>query len=463
LVFSSFEFIFFFLPLLLLGHWALPGTGLKNAWLLLGSLAFFAWGEPGRAWILVAVGLWAWAWARVEASPRWGGRWALWMGIAGPLGLLLWFKYAKFFQASLLQAWPQAPLWVPRPGPALPLGISFFAFQAMAYSLDCHRRVVSPQQPWHRVLLFKALFPQLVAGPIMRYGEMERALRERSVSLAAFGRGAELFCAGLGQKVLLADQLGLVSQELYKDLPGLSTGRAWLAAVLYGLQLFLDFSGYSLMAMGLGRLLGFRFRRNFLYPYRALSITEFWRRWHITLSQWFRDYVYVPLGGNRGGTLRTLLNLWAVFLLCGFWHGAAWTFVAWGALFGLLLSAERLTPAWAAPRWLRRAYVLVAVTLAWTLFNAPDAGVFLDRLGRMLGAAHALPGGLPLAWYLPLRIWLALGLAVAVSAGAWPWLLRRLPLGGRAPLRLTLSVASLLLSLVYLAGGSQLAFLYFRF
>ncbi len=465
MVFSSFEFLFSFLPLVLLGHALLPGTAWKNLWLLLASLVFFAWGEPSRAWILVAVGIWAWGFARLERAwrERPGGAVAFWVGVAGPLGLLLWFKYAGFLQASLSRALTSAPMLVERPYPELPLGISFFAFQAIAYSIDCRRGDVDSRQPLQRVLLFKSLFPQLVAGPIMRYRELEAALRSRSAGLSDLGRGAELFCHGFAQKVLLADTLGRASASIYEDPAGLQAGRAWLAAGLYGLQLFLDFSGYSLMAMGLGRFFGFRFRRNFLYPYSALSVRDFWRRWHITLSQWFRDYVYLPLGGNRGGPLRTFANLWTVFLLCGLWHGAAWTFLAWGALFGALLSLERLLPSWPAPPWLRRVYLLCAVSLAWTLFNAPDWPAFADRFLAMTGFGGAIGTGLPLAWHMPLHTWLCLVLAVAVSAGLWPVLLRRSPNAWRAYIRLGVAFAGLASSLVFLAVARQQAFLYFRF
>lgn len=390
MIFSSVTFLFLFLPVIL-ALVILAGARLRNHVLLAGSLLFYAWGEGGYCLLLIGSMLGNFLLARwLEGAAGQGRKWILSLGILLNLAPLLVFKYAGFVVASL-NAIPGVSLLA---GPELnslhlPVGISFFTFQALSYLVDVYRQVVPAERRLVNCGLYIAMFPQLLAGPIVRYHDLARQLVQRSVSREGMAAGAERFVLGLGKKVLLADPLGIQADRIFL-LPAadLSTPVAWLGAVCYTLQLYYDFSGYSDMAIGLGRMFGFVLPENFNYPYISRSIREFWRRWHMSLSAWFRDYLYIPLGGNRGGRVRTLVNLLLVFLVCGLWHGANWTFVVWGAWHGLFLVLERLVPVRSQSRLLQAGgwlYATLVVMLGWVLFRSPDFASALHFLGVMAG------------------------------------------------------------------------------
>lgn len=386
MVFSSVEFLFLFLPLFLLVQNFLPW---RNLSFVLFSLFFYFVGE---GWFTAVVtvsavlnyGFGLWIGDAGDARRR-----RLWLaaGVVVNLALLIFFKYAGFLAQNFGAA---ADSWLRHIH--LPLGISFFTFHAISYLVDIYRCDARAERSFVNLSLYMLMFPQLIAGPILRFHTVAAQLRRRVVGAKHVYYGLVLFCFGLGQKVLLADTLAGVADPLFARPETLSAGTAWLAAVCYTLQIFFDFGGYSNMALGLGWVAGFHFPQNFNFPYISRSITEFWRRWHMSLSRWFRDYLYIPLGGNRGGALKTYRNLLIVFLLCGLWHGAAWTFVVWGAYHGLLLVLERLgleRLLQKMPRLLQHAYALLAVIVGWVLFRATDLHAAGLMLSRMFGFSSA--------------------------------------------------------------------------
>ncbi len=428
MLFSSPVFVFLFLPAVLLAYAlvsaATRGGSLRarNLALLVPSLAFYAWGE-GRLVLLMLASI-AGNWLlgllvdrrrrRAPQDPR-AGLCVVALAVVFDLGLLAWFKYANFAVENLraLGLWSGGWEQV-----VLPIGVSFFTFQALSYVVDVYRGDGPVQRSPLDFGLYVALFPQLIAGPIVRYRDVALQLLEREASVDGFVEGVRRFVIGLGKKVLVANPLAFVADRVFDAPPhGLSPAVAWLGALAYALQIYFDFSGYSDMAIGLGRMFGFRFLENFRWPYVARSVTDFWRRWHVSLSTWFRDYLYVPLGGNRRGRARTLANLLVVFLLCGLWHGASWSFVVWGLYHGAFLIAERLVGPRRAPAALRHAYLLAVVVVGWVFFRATD----LPRAAGVLRAMAGLQAGdgrLTLAMLLdPLH---ALALAAGI-VGATPW------------------------------------------
>jgi alginate O-acetyltransferase complex protein AlgI len=386
MVFASVDFLFLFLPVFLLVQNFLP---YRNVSYVLFSLLFYFIGEgwytsviiasvTGNYLFGIAIGVWL---------GRTGRKVALALGIGANLGALIYFKYAGFFAANLLDGALES-----RVSAHLPLGISFFTFHAISYLVDVYRLDAEAERSFVRLALYILMFPQLIAGPILRFHTVAPQLRERTVTTENVYHGLVLFCLGMGQKVLLADTLAGICDPLFAKWQSLSAAAAWLAAISYSLQLYFDFSGYSNMAIGLGWLSGFYFPMNFNYPYISRSITEFWRRWHISLSRWFRDYLYIPLGGNRHGAVQTYRNLIVVFVLCGFWHGAAWTFLAWGAYHGALLVVERLGLGAAlerVPAPFRHLYALFAILVGWVIFRAEDLTQAAGILRKMMFAEGA--------------------------------------------------------------------------
>jgi alginate O-acetyltransferase complex protein AlgI len=386
MVFASVDFLFLFLPVFLLVQNFLP---YRNVSYVLFSLLFYFIGEgwytsviiasvTGNYLFGIAIGVWL---------GRTGRKVALVLGIGANLGALIYFKYAGFFAANLLDGALES-----RVSAHLPLGISFFTFHAISYLVDVYRLDAEAERSFVRLALYILMFPQLIAGPILRFHTVAPQLRERTVTTENVYHGLVLFCLGMGQKVLLADTLAGICDPLFAKWQSLSAAAAWLAAISYSLQLYFDFSGYSNMAIGLGWLSGFYFPMNFNYPYISRSITEFWRRWHISLSRWFRDYLYIPLGGNRHGAVQTYRNLIVVFVLCGFWHGAAWTFLAWGAYHGALLVVERLGLGAAlerVPAPFRHLYALFAILVGWVIFRAEDLTQAAGILRKMMFAEGA--------------------------------------------------------------------------
>lgn len=390
MVFSSLLFLYAYLPAVLLVYYLLPRRA-KNLWLLLASLLFYAWGEPICVLLMIFSILSAYwfglAIAKHRADrPRRARMWLI-LSIVTGLSLLFFFKYYVFFADTLETL---VHLSLPRPARiALPIGISFYTFQILSYTVDVWRGDCGAQRDLVSFGAYVTLFPQLIAGPIVRYSEVDDALRHRRETLTDVAAGVLRFSVGLSKKVLLGDPLAAgytYFLALSESAP--TTLGAWMSALLYALHLYYDFSGYSDMAIGLGRMLGFRFPENFRYPYVAKSITEFWRRWHVTLSSWFREYVYIPMGGNRKGRARQYLNLAVVWLLTGLWHGANWNFVLWGAFFLLFLILEKsFLLQWLshAPSWLGRGYTFTLVVISFVLFSTPDLSLCATRLLQMLG------------------------------------------------------------------------------
>ena len=381
MVFSSVDFLFLFFPVFLLAQSILPKTNLT---FVLLSVVFFFVGE-GWYTIIVLVSVVAnFLFGLLidhQADPR-RRKVVLGISVAVNLASLTFFKYAGFFAEALFGV--QKGAWIT--SIHLPMGISFFTFHAISYLVDTYRREVRAERSFVNLLLYMLMFPQLIAGPILRYHTVASQLRRRVVASRHVYYGLMLLSLGLGQKVLLADTLGGIADPLFARYESLSTGTAWLAAVAYTLQIFFDFDGYSNMAIGLGWVCGFFFPENFDFPYISRSITEFWRRWHMSLSRWFRDYVYISLGGNRRGALVTYRNLLIVFILCGLWHGAAWMFVIWGAYHGLLLVIERL----GGEKVLRRlpivfqhVYTLLAVVIGWIFFRTESVAQATSMLSKM--------------------------------------------------------------------------------
>jgi alginate O-acetyltransferase complex protein AlgI len=483
MLFSEPVFVFLFLPLLFLVYAVAPRAA-RNTILLLASLLFYAWGE--KSFVLVMLGSIAFNYLvglLVEAGRSRGlHKLFLILGVAGNLGLLVAFKYADFLVTNLnfLLVGLKLPPILMQPI-HLPIGISFFTFQAMSYIIDLYRGRTEVQKNPLRVALYITLFPQLIAGPIVRYQDIARQLVHRTVTRAGFDQGVRRFILGLGKKMLLANVVAVPADQIFA-LPAhqLTTPVAWLGAVCYTLQIYFDFSGYSDMAIGLGRMFGFRFLENFNYPYISRSVTEFWRRWHMSLSSWYRDYLYIPLGGNRRGTLRTYLNLVIVFFLCGLWHGASWTFVVWGLFHGLFLVLERLgLGALLASRRpaIQHAYFLLALLVSWVFFRCETLSQAAGMLAAMAGFAQGSRLEHHLSLYVDTEILIALAVGVLASTPVLPRVMRGLTYRRKAlqlvsrpgfdTLRAVGETVALMLvflmSLSWMAAGTYNPFLYFRF
>jgi alginate O-acetyltransferase complex protein AlgI len=478
MIFSSLTFLFAFLPVLLAAYYACPAKH-RNGVALLASAFFYAWGAPRFVIVLVASSLVDYVLSReLPAGRRAAGarKGVLAAAIAMNIGLLLYFKYANFFVEELngliARLGGGGFSWM---AVALPIGISFFTFQKVSYLVDVYRGVAQPARNAADYLLYVVLFPQLIAGPIVRYHDVARQLVERKYVRERFFTGILRFCQGLGKKVLVANTLGEVADAAFGLAPGdLSCGWAWLGVLAYAFQIYFDFSGYSDMAIGLGRLLGIEFLENFNRPYISGSITEFWRRWHISLSNWMREYLYIPLGGNRKGVARTYFNLWLVFLVSGFWHGAAWNFVAWGAYHGFFLCLDKLfkgTRISRAPAWLAIPATFVLVLFSWVLFRAPTLPHALAYMGRMVNVLAAGAPESAVALVFGLRQQAILAAAVVLCFGpavkAHPFDFMRLePARATVPqavARFAVSMGLLVWSASVLATSNFNPFIYFRF
>jgi D-alanyl-lipoteichoic acid acyltransferase DltB (MBOAT superfamily) len=469
MLFPSITFLFYFLPLFFLAYCAAPGVTAKNLVLLAASLLFYAWGEPRFVVLLAALIVFNYAAALLIGATQGRGRLAATAGaVAANLVILGLFKYADFAIGTLNGLIGDA---FALPGLALPLGISFFTFHAISYLVDVHRGA-APNRSLLAVAVYIAMFPQLVAGPIIRYHTIAHRLGARRMSLGRVAAGVRIFTIGLAQKVLIADEVARIAEAVFDKAHGPSLAEAWLGLSAYTVQIYFDFAGYSNMAIGLGLALGFSFPRNFRLPYVSGSITEFWRRWHISLSQWLRDYLYIPLGGNRGTQAETYRNLCLVFLACGLWHGANWTFVIWGLHHGAFLVIERAglrTLLMRAPRWLPRVYALVTIMSGWVWFRARDAEHALSFFASLAGA-HGLSGfgiSTHIAMHPVSLAALAIGAVQAtVQFDLWRALQR---VAGRLAQPLygigdAAAVAVMLaLSILSVAAGSYSPFLYFRF
>ena len=462
MLFSSIPFAFYFLPAVLVLYFAVPFR-FKNAVLLAFSLFFYGWGEP--IYLLLMIGSIVAGWifglliGKYRGTPK--AKLLLPLSLVTSLGLLGWFKYADFAVENLNALGLQLTL----PGIALPIGISFYTFQILSYTIDVYRGNVESQKNIVDFGAYVSMFPQLIAGPIVRYADVARQLKSRTHSVEKASLGVRRFVIGLAKKVLIANQLGQLV-ELYRSTTQPSVLFVWMYAAAFALQIYFDFSGYSDMAIGLGHIFGFDLLENFNYPFISRSISEFWRRWHMSLGGWFRDYVYIPLGGNRVKPLRYVFNVLVVWALTGLWHGAAWNFVLWGLLFAVLLTVEKFLVGKAMakmPGWLVRVPVLAILLMSFVLFNASSLAQALSDVGGMFGL-----GGLPLVSTASLYYLRSYGLLLLLAVvGATPLVSRTAKkLESRtvtAILEPVVLCALLLAVTAFLVGGSFNPFLYFRF
>lgn len=476
MLFTSSIFLFLFLPVVVGIYLALRDTRLRNFFLMLASLFFYSWGEVSYCWVMLAVIAINYVAAIVMEHCRLEvqRRILLALTIVGDLSILAWFKYAGFLAANsnlLLKGLNMPELHI---GPVhLPLGISFFVFHSLSYVVDVFRGTATAQRNPFNMALYISLFPQLVAGPIVRYHEIKDQLTQRTHSVEKAAEGVRRFVTGLGKKMLIANALAVPADKIFAlQTNDVTMQLAWLAAICYTFQIYFDFSGYSDMAVGLGLLFGFRLPENFNYPYIAKSMREFWQRWHMSLSNWFRDYLYIPLGGNRCASWRVCLNLVIVFFLCGLWHGASWQFVAWGLYHGAFLGAERaflgriVDKTWAP---VRHAYVAIVVVFSWVLFRADSFPQALSFYKAMLGFGPSTSSqdiGLFLnnevALLLAVGFFAALPVRRLVAKAGEIWASASRPNPVFA-LRTAWCVAILMLSICEVAAGTYNPFIYFRF
>ena len=466
MLFSSIPFLYYFLPSVLILYFIVPKK-LKNTVLMLSSLVFYGWGEPKYVVLMIAsIVIGYFSGILIEAfSQKKLSKVFLGISVAVNLGFLAYFKYADFFIENFNAV---TGLSIPLLRIALPIGISFYTFQILSYTIDVCRKDVPAQKNIINLAAYITMFPQLIAGPIVRYSDIAKQLEERTHSFENFSKGIRRFILGLGKKILIANSLGELC-DVFKSSDDKSVLFYWLYAVAFGLHVYFDFSGYSDMAIGLGRIFGFRFSENFNYPYISKSATEFWRRWHMSLGTWFRDYVYIPLGGNRVSKPKWFFNIFVVWFLTGFWHGAAWNFIIWGLFFAVLLIVEKvfLLKYLDKSKVISRVYTLVAVGISFVIFNATDMKEAFSYIGGMFGA-----GDLPLVsteffYYLKsFAVTLVIGIIGATpivkkavekifensKISKFIWVLE--PVG---------LVALLAVMTAYLVDGSFNPFLYFRF
>ena len=467
MVFSGLTFLLYFLPITLALYFIRPSIKWRNGVLLVSSLLFYAWGRP--VWLLgmlfSALVNYVCALNMPETEGRTRQVW-LYIGAGAALALLFVFKYLSFFVNTALGLFTDARMETLE----LPIGISFYTFQILTYTVDVYRGRQQPQKNFGELLLYVSCFPQLIAGPIVRYADVAKQIKSRRTTPDDFSRGTVRFMVGLGKKALIAN----VCAEILEKLPlagagALSFAGAWYAAAIYTLQLYFDFSGYSDMAIGLGRIFGFRYRENFDHPYWSTSVRDFWRRWHISLGSFFREYVYIPLGGNRKGLKRTIVNTLIVWGLTGLWHGANWTFIVWGLYYGALLTLDlvggrRIIEK--LPAFVNRLLTLLLVMIGWVIFYYPSIGQGISHIGAMLGFGSGFLDAaardvirsysvLPLIFFalsLPLSEWLiSLFKKLNLSPRLWN--------AARAVLALMVAV----LSLIFIEGLSSNPFIYFQF
>lgn len=476
MVFSCIPFIFFFLPLCLILYYVLPSSknnfSLKNGVLLVFSLIFYAWGEPRYIFLMLFSTFLDYTNGRLMerfGTTKGRRRFFLCCSVCINLLLLSFFKYADFV-ISLING--VFGLEIAALGIRLPIGISFYTFQTMSYIIDLYRGEVKAEHSYPAYLTYVSMFPQLVAGPIVRFSEISGQLHDRRITAEDVEKGLLRFLMGLFKKVLLANQAGALWEEIRLLGAGrTSVATAWLGAVCFTLQLYLDFSAYSDMAIGMGRMLGFRYHENFRYPLTAVSVTDFWRRWHISLSTWFRDYVYIPLGGNRRGVARHLFNIAVVWFLTGLWHGASFNFILWGVYYGVLLALEKYV--WgkalkALPRWVSHIYALFIVVFGFVIFAITDMGELGQYIRTLFSfSSNRIVDGRFL-WYLR-NYAPVLAVACIVSTPVYPWISGKLSgLEGKkgrvVSIAVSVSVAALfLLSTAYMVSDTYNPFLYFRF
>lgn len=466
MVFSSTIFLCVYLPLVLLGYYICPKKG-RNLFLLIASLVFYAWGEPKYVFLMIFSILVNYIFGRLMDKHRENKKrlkLMLVLSVVIDIGLLSVFKYTDFIITNVNAIFGANFDLL---NIALPIGISFYTFQAMSYTIDVYRNDVRVQKNLIDFGMYITMFPQLIAGPIVRYADVQDQLAESSVTTADFSEGVMRFVVGLGKKVLLANQMGAVWSDIYALGGDVSALMAWTGAIAYTFQIYFDFSGYSDMAIGLGRMFGFKFPENFRYPYQSVSITDFWRRWHITLSTWFKEYLYIPLGGNRRGLARQALNLLIVWSLTGFWHGAGWNFVMWGLYYFVILFIEKLFLLKALdklPKFFRHVYALLLIIIGWVIFASDDVSVLLPFLGSMFGANGAV-GGMDVYTLLTKAALLVICCIASTELPKKLFLSAAGAMNEKAAftLKSVMTIALLALSMILLIGDSYNPFLYFRF
>ena len=460
-VFSSVYFLFIFLPVVLLLYYA-ASPKVKNPVLLLASIFFYAWGEP----IYVVLMLFSTVFNYVmgcdiaREKPAAAKKRSLVFAVVINLLILGFFKYYGFLLETINGIFP---FDLPYRELPLPIGISFYTFQALSYIIDIYRGKVEVQKNFVLFAMYITMFPQLVAGPIVKYSDIGADLKERKITAEDMGEGIRRLIIGLGKKVLLANNLGLLYTAV-QGMPERTVLLAWIGIIAYTMQIYFDFSGYSDMAIGIGRMLGFRFPENFRYPYLSTSVSEFWRRWHMTLSFWFRDYVYIPLGGSRVGTLRQIRNILIVWMLTGLWHGASWNFVLWGLYYGLLLMLEKfvlrsILPH--IPNVIRHIYTMFFVIVGWVLFSNTDLTAALQYLGSMFGIGAAGFAGGTTFYYLITHLFLLIISVLCCAPALSEWFFDQAEY--RPGFSAAVLVVIFLLSVAFLVYNSYNPFLYFRF
>ena len=469
MVFSSITFLFLFLSVVLAVYYIVP-WGMKNIILLAASIFFYSWGEPVYVVLLIlSILLNYFCGLEIEACHKDARRAknSLIFAVGVNVLILGFFKYYGFLLDILGGIVGRELSGRELP---LPMGISYFTFQAISYVMDVYRGKARAQKNVLDFALYITMFPQLIAGPIIRYEDVAAQIRSRRISATKLGQGAMLFIIGLGKKVILANEAGAAFNNITAVPSGsLSVLGAWLGCIFYAFQIYFDFSGYSDMAIGLGKMFGFEFRKNFDYPYTSRSITEFWRRWHISLSQWFKEYVYIPLGGNRCSVSRNIANLLIVWGLTGMWHGASWNFIAWGLYYGVVLILEKYVWGEALeklPSLVKRVYTLVLVLIGWVFFFSPTLGQSFGYLGAMFGAGAGF--GDDRAIFFLYTNWLILLLCVVASSKLGAWILDAVsnaPRGvqGKTVVAAVVYFGIFLVSVAFLVSGTFNPFLYFRF
>ena len=461
MLFSGIPFLFYFLPAVLILYFLVP-KGFKNGLLLLVSLLFYAWGEPRYVLLMAAaiVLFYIYGIAVEKASSKTARKIWLTAGVITGVALLVVFKYADF----AVENWNRLTgMSVPLLKLALPIGINFYTFQCMSYVVDVYRGDTKAQRNIVHFGTYVALFPQLIAGPIVRYVDIARELEDRKTTWDDFAAGLFGFLVGLGKKILIANPFGQLTAA-FRDSSEPSVLFFWLYAAAFMVHIYFDFSGYSDMAVGLGRIFGFRFPRNFDYPYISRSVTEFWRRWHMTLGGWFRDYVYIPLGGNRVSTGRWVFNIFVVWMLTGLWHGAAWNFVVWGLMFAVLLLLEKWLPLNKLPNLLRHGYVVLTVMISFVIFNAESMTQAWQDISGLFGGQNVPLVTVESVYYLKSYALLFIAGIIGATPLVRNWAVR-LQENRRASavLRFAAAMALLLVCTAYLVDGSFNPFLYFRF
>ena len=468
MVFSSLEFMFLYFPVVLLLYFVTP-LKWRNVTLFVTSLIFYGWGEPLYMFLMLATitvdYFFGWMVGKYRESNRKRARAYMIAAIVINLAILGFFKYANLVVDTITALTGVTLTHIDVP---LPVGISFYTFQALSYVIDVYRMDANAQRNYTAFGTYVTLFPQLIAGPIVRYQDVDDQLRSRTHSMERFASGVRTLAAGMGKKVLLANAAGEIWARI-SEAPETTVAAAWLGIIMYTFQIYFDFSGYSDMAIGLGKMMGFSFRENFYYPYMANSVTDFWRRWHISLSTWFREYVYIPLGGNRRGRGRQIVNLLAVWFLTGLWHGASWNFVAWGLYYFVLLMLEKtflLKLLDKLPKFVSHVYTLITVVFGWLLFVSTDFASGLNYLATMFGFGRAtgfIDAGGVFDWTSSLILLVILVIASTPYPRKW---LYRLWEKYDAPVRAVtaiLCLAVFFIALAYLVNSSYNPFLYYRF